>query len=681
MKKHLLRLPFVLAAICTGSFCQAPLQAQTPTSWTFNYTQSIVSWTVPETGSYIITAYGAQGGGSYLSITTGVVGLPGGLGAIIGGRFQLSANQNLNILAGGMGVSTSEYAGGGGGGSFVVDSSNNPLVVAGGGGGSGAGYGAGPSNPADYNGQTSTSGGSSFDNQSAGGSNGQGGTIGENSSDYGGAGGGGFVFGPIGNGGTHYETGGGHTMMAQGGFSYLNGGAGGASGEFGGAGGFGGGGAGGGLSGDAPHSSAEGGGGGGGGYSGGAGGVGNPSDGGGGGGGSFVATSATNISMSFGNVGDGLVIIYSGDVPCTWTGGAGNGNWSASMNWNYPFVSGDIVHFAGSNQTAVDTVTNQSVYGLYFDPGASQYTISNNTITLAGQGDIENNSTNTQTINSAITLEAPAVFAAYSGNLAFGGQISFGANSPSLAITGSNSTSITGNIVGQGMLTKSGTGNLTLSGSNSFTGNTTINTGTLLVNGSLGASSSVSVAAGATLGGSGTIGGSVVVQGTVSPGASIESLGVGQITFNTTSTFDFETNSSAASAVAADLLVVTGDIDILAGAAIVFSDLAQSPAAFAPGAILSLVNYGGDWNGGFFSLNGTSLAQGSQFTTGGTVWSIDYTATSGGLNFQSDHIAGQFINVTAIPEPSTYALLALGAIVWAKLASRHRLRKNNRIAK
>ena len=470
-------------------------------------------------------------------------------------------------------------------------------------------------------------------------------------------------------------------MMAQGGFSYLNGGAGGASGEFGGAGGFGGGGAGGGLSGDAPHSSALGGGGGGGGYSGGAGGVGNPDDGGGGGGGSFVATSSTNISMTVGNVGDGLVIIYSGDVPCTWTGGAGNGNWSASMNWNYPFVSGDIVHFAGSNQTAVDTVTNQSVYGLYFDPGASQYTISNNTITLAGQGDIENNSTNTQTINSAITLEAPAVFAAYSGNLAFGGQISFGANSPSLAITGSNSTSITGNIVGQGMLTKSGTGNLTLSGSNSFTGNTTINTGTLLVNGSLGASSSVSVAAGATLGGSGTIGGSVTVQGTVSPGASIESLGVGQITFNTTSTFDFETNSSAASAVAADLLVVTGDIDILAGAAIVFSDLAQSPAAFAPGAILSLVNYGGDWNGGFFSLNGTSLAQGSQFTTGGTVWSIDYTATSGGLNFQSDHIAGQFINVTAIPEPSTYALLALGAIVWAKLASRHRLRKNNRLAK
>jgi outer membrane autotransporter protein len=149
------------------------------------------------------------------------------------------------------------------------------------------------------------------------------------------------------------------------------------------------------------------------------------------------------------------------------------------MNWNYPFVSGDIVHFAGSNQTAVDTVTNQSVYGLYFDPGASQYTISNNTITLAGQGDIENFSSNTQTVNSAITLEASAVFAAYSGNLSFGGEISFGANSPSLAITGSNSTSITGNLVGQGMLTKSGTGTLTLTGNNTLTGGTTLLGGVL----------------------------------------------------------------------------------------------------------------------------------------------------------------------------------------------------------
>jgi autotransporter-associated beta strand protein len=302
------------------------------------------------------------------------------------------------------------------------------------------------------------------------------------------------------------------------------------------------------------------------------------------------------------------------------------------------------------------------------------------TLTLSGSLFGSDTNALTKTGNGTLALN---------GNIPFSGEINvnsgtlIGSSTNLSGLRQNNGTveflqntngSMSNSISGTGSVTKSGTGNLTLSGSNSFTGNTTINTGKLLVNGSLGASSSVSVAAGATLGGSGTIGGSVAVQGTVSPGASIESLSVGGILFDDTSTFDYEIDSSAASAVAGDLLVVTGDIDIVAGAAIAFSDLSQTPAAFAQGTILSLVNYGGDWNGGFFSLNGTSLGQGDQFTTGGTVWSIDYTATSGGLNFASDHITGKFINVTAVPEPSTYALHALGVLVWAGFAVRRRNR-------
>jgi hypothetical protein len=146
----------------------------------------------------------------------------------------------------------------------------------------------------------------------------------------------------------------------------------------------------------------------------------------------------------------------------------------------------------------------------------------------------------------------------------------------------------------------------------------------------------------------------------------------GNVYFSGASLIIYKINSSASSAVAASLIVATGDIDIEAGAAIEFSDLSQTPSAFAPGTILTLINYGGIWNGGFLSLNGTSLAQGNQFSTIGTVWSIDYAATSGGLNFQADQITGKFINVTAVPEPSAYGLLALGAIVWAGLARRHR---------
>ena len=71
-------------------------------------------------------------------------------------------------------------------------------------------------------------------------------------------------------------------------------------------------------------------------------------------------------------------------------------------------------------------------------------------------------------------------------------------------------------IQGTGGLTKTGTGVLTLSGTNTYTGPTTVSAGTLLVNGSQ-PSSSVTVASGATLGGTGTTG-PVTISGIVSPG-------------------------------------------------------------------------------------------------------------------------------------------------------------------
>ena len=91
----------------------------------FQYTGGFQTWTVPATGVYRITAFGAQGGrsGGYLH---------GGFGAQIAGDFTLTSGQVLSIAVGGVGGSQ----GGGGGGSFVT-LSGNALVIAGGGGGSG----------------------------------------------------------------------------------------------------------------------------------------------------------------------------------------------------------------------------------------------------------------------------------------------------------------------------------------------------------------------------------------------------------------------------------------------------------------------------------------------------------------------------------------------------------------
>lgn len=249
MKNRFPALPLALAAICAGLLCQAPLRAQAP-AWDFYYLgNSISSWTVPQSGNYTIRAYGTAGGGIG-SNQNGVAILPGGLGAIIGGTFQLSANQTLNILVGQMGGNSSyveypptdgSFGGGGGGGSFVVDSSGNPLVVAGGGGGNGLGAAWG-----DYiNATTSTSGAASF-NGVPGGTNGSGGAViiygsGDSSTaKWGGAAGGGFVSGSIGNGESQTvpPDQGDAGVYAQGGFSYLNGGAGGIAYQGGGMGGL-----------------------------------------------------------------------------------------------------------------------------------------------------------------------------------------------------------------------------------------------------------------------------------------------------------------------------------------------------------------------------------------------------------------------------------------------------------
>ena len=55
---------------------------------TFDFTASLVSWTVPTNGVYVITAYGAQGGSNLGA---------GGLGAEAGGYIPLSAGTLLAV--------------------------------------------------------------------------------------------------------------------------------------------------------------------------------------------------------------------------------------------------------------------------------------------------------------------------------------------------------------------------------------------------------------------------------------------------------------------------------------------------------------------------------------------------------------------------------------------------------
>jgi hypothetical protein len=100
-------------------------------------TQGIQEWTVPSTGTYLISTIGACGGegqGTYYP------GLPG-TGATIQGEFYLTAGTVLNIVVGQKGI-YADNGSGGGGGSFVYSGTPGGaglMIVAGGGGGHGHG--------------------------------------------------------------------------------------------------------------------------------------------------------------------------------------------------------------------------------------------------------------------------------------------------------------------------------------------------------------------------------------------------------------------------------------------------------------------------------------------------------------------------------------------------------------
>ena len=369
------------------------LQASDSNSTTsFEYTGSIATWTVPLTASYEITAYGAKGGGAY-----------GGNGAVIGGSFLLDSGVTLNLLVGGQGATAQGGdVSGGGGGTFVVAPTNTPLLVAGGGGGSGydidtLGLGT---NSHGYDASTTTSGTGAG---SSGGTNGAGGLGGGSRNNRGGGGGGGlFGSGMSGN-------------EAAGGQSYLSGGSGGGSGGSG-AGGFGGGG------------QANDGGGGGGGYSGGGGGeyelVGRYyAYGAGGGGGSFIAVSASNVTMS---------------VPST----AARADGLVTISYAGPDLA---VGIFGTAQMTVVTQGTSNYENVFVGVGAgyddNSLTVANASTTLAASGNVVvgvSESGNSLVVSNGGTVVASGA----DGDPASGGLIGYnaGASNNSITVTGAGST-------------------------------------------------------------------------------------------------------------------------------------------------------------------------------------------------------------------------------------------------
>ncbi len=216
------------------------------------------------------------------------------------------------------------------------------------------------------------------------------------------------------------------------------------------------------------------------------------------------------------------------------------------------------------------------------------------------------------------------------------------------------STTYSGTLSGNGSLTKVGVGTFTLTAANTYGGGTTVSAGTLLANntnGSATGTGNVTVANGATLAGSGSVSGGVNVEGTLSPGNSIETLAIGAVSFGSTSTFQYEIDSTS---VSADLLSVpNGNLTIATGAALALSDL--NPGSINVGTKFTMVNYNGTWNGGTFA----GLPDLSFVTIGTNTFQIRYQDLLPGGNFLSEATGSRFVTLTAVPEPSSFFMMGL----------------------
>ena len=261
------------------------------------------------------------------------------------------------------------------------------------------------------------------------------------------------------------------------------------------------------------------------------------------------------------------------------------------------------------------------------------------------------------------------------------GAIGLGAATRTISVLSPTST-ISGVISGgvDSGINKEGKGALNLTGANTYSGTTTVANGSLFVNNTTGSGTgtgSVVVNAGATLGGSGNIlptgTNTVIVNGILAPGNSPGTLTIGSAatptTFNLNGTYVFELATAGTPGVAAnsglstitpgvshDFLSVFGTLNF--GATSTFNISSLGATGFDNTQSYSWLV--GSANGGI--LSGTP--------TLGTAIGSDFLSAPIG-NFALSSSDGKlFLNFTAVPEPSTFVLIAAASSGWLMLRRR-----------